>query len=74
MIFSWDDMVLHLPCARVPVRKYIFKKKVLCSSDDFCFYVCFQCSLGKSCKGSDKLLDPGGEHSKFRDGAYFGAA
>lgn len=58
-------MVLHLPCARVPVRKYILKKKVLCSSDDFCFYVCFQCSLGKLCKGSDKLLDPGGEHSKI---------
>lgn len=25
-MFSWDDMVLHLPCSQVPVRKYVLKK------------------------------------------------
>lgn len=61
MTLSWEDM--SLPSSLYPgTDQKVYskkKKKVVCSLDDFCSCVYFQCSLGKLFEGSVLLLRAG---------------
>lgn len=58
MTLSWEDMSL-LSLYPGTDQKVYSKKKVVCSLDDFCSCVYFQCSLGKLFEGSVLLLRAG---------------
>lgn len=59
MTLSWEDMSLLSLYPGTDQKVYSKKKKVVCSLDDFCSCVYFQCSLGKLFEGSVLLLRAG---------------
>lgn len=59
MTLSWEDMSLLSLYPGTDQKVYSKKKTVVCSLDDFCSCVYFQCSLGKLFEGSVLLLRAG---------------
>lgn len=59
MTLSWEDMSLLSLYPGTDQKVYSKKKTVVCSLDDFCSCVYFQCSLGELFEGSVLLLRAG---------------